>query len=859
MRRAIAPSMLTDVLTPTATFALDPGAATALRELFTDPERIGATTGAEALDQARALARALTGAPAADLALLGQPGVGLAQGVDPRALAGPTQRPGPEGTTWLIPLRAPLLPSGAGASRVFGAVAAGPLSAAPVDVDGLARHVATVLVASAAARAADHDPLTGLLARPAFERALPAVTAALAHGGRAAALVLDVDGLREVNAARGHRDGDDLLRTLGAALRAEAGPHGLACRHGGDELVLVLPGATGADAVAVADRLGEVARALPGAPTLSAGAAEAQGGAAALDAEGLVRRADAALGRAKALGRGRREVWSSGALAPARRAGLADVLTGDAARDRRLVQALLDAVAAVSRLRPLDEALVEIVDRSIELAAADRGLVVLREGGAFVARVARGRGGQPDGSPASFATSVVEAALAEGRAVHRVVGDDGPSISPSAEALGLRAVLCAPLSGPDVPEGALYVDSTRAPGGAFDPAVVAFFDALGAQATVALRNATLYGRERERAARAEAEVVGRDEELVRVRLRGRERRPAEADDGYAGLLGRSPALREVFATLHSLEGTLVPVVIEGESGTGKELAARAIHARSPRKDGPLVTLNCAAIPDGLVESELFGHVRGAFTGALADRKGMFVEASGGTLFLDEVGELPLEAQAKLLRALQQGEVRPVGASEPRRVDVRVIAATNRDLRRMVAEGGFREDLYYRLAVFRLELPPLRRRAQDVPLLVEHALAGLGRRGARSGGITEAALAALGRRRWPGNVRELHNVLERATALAGGGPIDLEHLGAEEAGDLPAGVDGHLFELPMKTAKTLFAYTYARRAIERAEGAVPVAAAQVGVTRQTLYRVVAEGERALEDLAAGRPPPSGDEE
>jgi two-component system, NtrC family, response regulator AtoC len=299
-------------------------------------------------------------------------------------------------------------------------------------------------------------------------------------------------------------------------------------------------------------------------------------------------------------------------------------------------------------------------------------------------------------------------------------------------------------------------------------------------------------------------------------------------------------MQELFATLRSLEGTSVPVIVEGESGTGKELVARAIHARSPRAQGPMVAVNCGAIPESLVESELFGHAKGAFTGAHADRAGLIESADGGTLFLDELGELPLEAQAKLLRFLESGELRRVGEAATRSVDVRVVAATNRDLRRAIADGDFREDLYYRLAVFRLRLPPLRERAQDIPRLVGALLAALGRPDAA---IAPDAVQALAKRRWPGNVRELRNALERALAIAGDGPIGAPHVAPEEP-EAAAGGDEDLYGRPLQEARAIFSLRYAQRAIEEAGGSVPEAARKAGVSRQTFYRALAEGQQAL---------------
>jgi len=232
-----------------------------------------------------------------------------------------------------------------------------------------------------------------------------------------------------------------------------------------------------------------------------------------------------------------------------------------------------------------------------------------------------------------------------------------------------------------------------------------------------------------------------------------------------GLIGDSPAMCEVRARIDKLAPTDATVLVRGESGTGKELVARALHARGPRGTGPFVAVNCASIPDGLIESELFGHEKGAFTGAGAPHAGLTEAADGGTLFLDEVGELTLPAQARLLRFLQDSEVRRVGATRSRRVDVRVIAATHRDLSRMVRDGAFREDLKYRLRVVEVVLPPLRERGEDVVLLAGHLLTRAAQRiGRPELALTVDAVHAIRAYRWPGNVRELDNAIERAAIL-----------------------------------------------------------------------------------------------
>ena len=243
------------------------------------------------------------------------------------------------------------------------------------------------------------------------------------------------------------------------------------------------------------------------------------------------------------------------------------------------------------------------------------------------------------------------------------------------------------------------------------------------------------------------------------------------DDGDP-LVGESVALARVREQIAQVAATDSTVLIEGETGTGKELVARAIHAQSARRERALVTLNCAALPRELVESELFGHEKGAFTGAHQQRRGRFEVADGGSLLLDEVGELPLEAQAKLLRVLQEREFERVGGSRALRVDVRVIAATNRDLRAEVAAGRFRADLYFRLNVFPIALPPLRERRDDIPRLLQHVVARIARRlGREVEGIAPGFIERARAHAWPGNVRELENVVERALIMSRGGVLD----------------------------------------------------------------------------------------
>ncbi len=247
--------------------------------------------------------------------------------------------------------------------------------------------------------------------------------------------------------------------------------------------------------------------------------------------------------------------------------------------------------------------------------------------------------------------------------------------------------------------------------------------------------------------------------------------------GYRGLLGVSPPMKRLFAVLSRLEGSLVGVLVEGESGSGKELIARAIHEGSAVARGPLVVVNCGAIARELVLSELFGHKRGSFTGAVADRVGAFEAANGGTLFLDEVGELPIDVQPALLRALESGEIQRVGETDLRKVKVRIVAATNRDLEAEARSGRFREDLYYRLAVVKLAVPPLRQRAEDIPVLANHFASAAG-----LPSLPPEALAQLARQPWPGNARELRNAVQAFVAIGA-----LPGEGTQSAGELEAAI------------------------------------------------------------------------
>ncbi len=310
-----------------------------------------------------------------------------------------------------------------------------------------------------------------------------------------------------------------------------------------------------------------------------------------------------------------------------------------------------------------------------------------------------------------------------------------------------------------------------------------------------------------------------------------------------GMLGKSECMQRIFRLIEKVAAFDTTVRVSGESGTGKELVARAIHRLGPRKDKRFVAVNCGAIPHALLESELFGHKRGAFTDARTDKLGLFAEADGGTLFLDEIGELPLLLQVKLLRALQEGTIRPLGSTRDQQVNVRVIAATVRDLRREVDEGRFREDLYYRLDVLSIRVPPLRERPEDVPLLIEHFLEkNNGKLGTHLSGVDVQARKALLAYPWPGNVRELENVMERAVVLAEGEEICFDDLPPrlKEPMD-PIAQLLESDELSIKKTQRFMERTLIAKALERTGGNRTTAAKLLEIShRALLYKIKGYG-------------------
>jgi Nif-specific regulatory protein len=361
---------------------------------------------------------------------------------------------------------------------------------------------------------------------------------------------------------------------------------------------------------------------------------------------------------------------------------------------------------------------------------------------------------------------IAGAALSEGRSILVEDAQHDPRFYPGIDRetkMITRSIITVPLSSPRGAFGVLQVLNRR-DGGFFNNDDRAFLESIAGSVAIAIENARLYSQLRDSEASLRTQVSALRRDLARNTF-------------FTEMIGSGPAMEEVFRLMESAATSMITVMIQGETGTGKELVARGIYQASGRSDAPFIAVNCAAIPENLLESELFGHRRGAFTGAVRDSPGVFRAATGGVVFLDEVSEMPARMQAKLLRVLEQEEIFPVGESFPVKVDVRVLSATNRDLEEEVRRGNFREDLYWRLSAFPIHLPPLRERREDIPLLASRFITlYAGRHHRKIIGIENPALDLMTQFEWPGNVRQLRNEIERAVALSrDGDPLRAEHL------------------------------------------------------------------------------------
>jgi transcriptional regulator with GAF, ATPase, and Fis domain len=470
----------------------------------------------------------------------------------------------------------------------------------------------------------------------------------------------------------------------------------------------------------------------------------------------------------------------------------------------------------------IDALLHQMLDAIVDITGAERGILLLVEDGKAVVRAARDIKKETITDPSGqVSDSIVRRVLETRRPliVSDALADTNFGKSESVVAMSLSSVMCVPLMAQGELLGVLYVGSQRVKG-LFEKQSLDLLTIFAGQASLILENAMLLNSLRA------------DKDMLVKEL---------GDKKFGDIIGASPFMMEVFKKLQKVATTDISVLITGETGTGKELIAREIHRRSQRATGPFISINCGAIPENLIESELFGHVKGAFTGAIASRPGKFQAAQGGTLFLDEIGELPVNLQVKLVRALQERVVNRVGDARPEKVDIRVVAATNRLLEEEIKKGAFREDLYYRLNVVNIFLPPLRERGDDVLIIAKALLSKYAdEMHSKVVGYAPATLAAVRKYPWPGNIRQLENRIKKALVMCDKALLQPE--------DLDLGPDAQASILPLEKAKEEFQRKYVLEALERNNGNRTQTARDLGVDPRTIFRYL-EAER-------GATPPGG---
>ena len=497
------------------------------------------------------------------------------------------------------------------------------------------------------------------------------------------------------------------------------------------------------------------------------------------------------------------------------------------------LQAMQGLVRFSERLLAADDLsrlLDELLDAVLEVTHAEKGFIILLEGSRLEVKAARHLSRENiEDAVARVSDSIVQRVVTTRRpvVVADALHDAQWSSSSSVVNLKLCSVMCAPLTSEGKPFGVLYLGNDSVVS-LFDEKDLEVLTVFAAQASLLVQHALLlHGLRRENDALRQAVEQSR----------------------FGEIIGAGTSMREVFRRIERVAATDVSVLVIGETGTGKELVAREIHHRSPRAQGPFVAVNCGAIPESLLESELFGHVRGAFTGAVATRDGKFQAANGGTLFLDEVGDMPLALQVKLLRALQERAVTKVGDTRPEPVDIRVVAATHQVLEDLIRQERFREDLYYRLNVISIPLPPLRDRGDDVVVMARFFLQRYAREfGSHARGFTPPAVLALRKYAWPGNIRELENRVKKAVVLAERPLVSPE--------DLDLGPESLAPVLPLAQAKEEFQKRYINEVLERNQGNRTKTAKDLGVDPRTVFRHLEKLEAERRGL---KPPPAAEGE
>jgi Nif-specific regulatory protein len=712
------------------------------------------------------------------------------------------------------------------------------------QLEYLADHAAIAIENARLYREAIVDSLTDMYTHRYFDTRLKEeISRARRYKRKVSMLMIDVDRFKLVNDTYGHEVGSEVLKQLARIIRQntremidmmkrlpEKGNGTLVGRYGGDEFEVLLPETDSRGAQAVALRIMEKLRESAFADeegkkrirvTVSVGIATFPDDAK--DEHSLIMRADEALYNAKRAGRNRVFTFSGEEAKEEDLIVKKEILAGAGIGPNLLTRDGITLLGMVSRIMSAgldpDKMLDLALGMLIDVTMAGRGFIILvDQQGRLGHRAARNVEDDEIDAP-DFSRSIVQQVLKSGqtRLIEDALGDKRLHQFQSVIDLKLRSVLCVPVKEKDAVLGAVYLDNTSL-AKQFVEEDGALVEAFAQKIAVPLRMSLEHERQAQKIEQLQGELQTRYK--------------------YENIVGASKAMQDVFKVLDKVIPTDLNVHIYGKTGTGKELVAKAIHYNGPRKENPFVSVNCGAIPESLLESELFGHVKGAFTGADRDKKGLFEVADGGTLFLDEIGNMSEAMQIRMLRVLEEKEIRPVGGEEPTKIDVRIVSATNRDLRELVERGEFREDLYYRLKVVEIALPPLRERREDIPLLAEHFLKQSAQKGETKKELEPAALDLLLSCDWPGNVRELENLIS-TLAIFEGRRITQAHVQA----NLPT-KGGTAFPLATLQRSALLSLEemerdYVKKVLDIVGGNKSEAARTLGISRMRLRRKLKE--------------------